>query len=211
MRYGTVNHYRVHLKLIRYCILTTWNWNKNLKNYHSLIFVIILGFWINIQGKQERNSSKSSSKLLACWEIDFPSKLKNYSATAAFKLMYFLHQTLVKMKFWHRISMYRILTDGMKSRIISWKPLKKRPQGFQELPWIVTAGGAPPTVRPDHSLVHDCLGIILDSLNKQLSSAYCLPGPGTDPGYTKMSKAQSPSLKISQSCGWLLSTLQGGL
>lgn len=56
--------------------------------------------------------------------------------------------------------------------------------------WI---DGATPSPRPSHSQVHDSLRVTLDSLNKQLSSGYCLPDTGIDPEYTKMSKAQSSS------------------
>jgi len=57
---------------------------------------------------------------------------------------------------------------------------------------VMTTDGAPPTSGPSLSQVHDALGVILDSLNKQLSGAHCWPSTGTDPGHTETSQAWVP-------------------
>lgn len=107
--------------------------------------------------------------------------------------------------------MYRIWIDKkIKVGAPNEKPLNllyRWPPKAASLPgtveWMalsmVTPDGAPPRPWPSRSQIHNSLRVTFDSLNKQLSSAYCLPGTGIDPGYTKMSKAQSPSLKSSDS------------
>lgn len=122
------------------------------------------------------------------------------------------------MKFWHKISIYRIQTDEMEGRTHRWKPLRKGSGGLLGTldcvaPPVLPAGGAPSTPCPvARPLPGSWLPLSRpDSMNKQLSSAYCLPGPGTDPGYTEMSKAASSFLKSPQSRGRLLSTLRGAL
>ena len=59
---------------------------------------------------------------------------------------------------------------------------------------VVTPDGTPPSC----SQFHDSLGVTLDSLNKQLSSAYCLPGTGVGPGEQRWVRlGKSRSLKSS--------------
>ena len=74
----------------------------------------------------------------------------------------------------------------------------------------MTTDGAPPTPGPSCSQVHYALGVILDSLNKQLSGAHCWPSTGTDPGHTETSQAWVPPQSSGVCRAWELVSPSAG-